>query len=454
MGRKPKQLDEGKLIKRYEETGDIAVVAKEMGCSTPTVVSRLKKHGIVIKRKKYYKHVDIDLLIETYEINHNITETAAMLGVSATLVRNRLRENGIPIKKDTGGRKIYFDDDKLIQTYYETGSCAKTAKILKCGKNTVNRKLQSLGVDMQSRQFTPLKDAGADEVFRIYQLLKSEQKTAEYFECRVNSLREYLIRHQETESQNNQISIGQYVSDALEDRDSFEENENLQRTINRYTNGTFTLVSWRRLKLTHVILKCRKCGHIELFTSDEIIYGDAAFCKICRKEENLKQDKREEITQKLVKVIERRAEYRKPKICKECGGVFHSNVSTKLYCSEKCANKNRDRRRGRESDYRARCRHYGVYFNKEVTLDKVYERDKAICKLCGQFVPRFARGWTDDFGPMSPTIDHIIPLSKGGTHDWDNVQLAHAVCNSYKSDHTSEEKINELVNIAVEDINL
>ena len=145
MGRKPKQLDEGKLIKRYEETGDIAVVAKEMGCSTPTVVSRLKKHGIVIKRKKYYKHVDIDLLIETYEINHNITETAAMLGVSATLVRNRLRENGIPIKKDTGGRKIYFDDDKLIQTYYETGSCAKTAKILKCGKNTVNRKLQSLG---------------------------------------------------------------------------------------------------------------------------------------------------------------------------------------------------------------------------------------------------------------------------------------------------------------------
>ena len=33
-----------------------------------------------------------------------------------------------------------------------------------------------------------------------------------------------------------------------------------------------------------------------------------------------------------------------------------------------------------------------------------------------------------------PTIDHIKPISKGGTHTWDNVQLAHFHCNSIKSD--------------------
>lgn len=30
------------------------------------------------------------------------------------------------------------------------------------------------------------------------------------------------------------------------------------------------------------------------------------------------------------------------------------------------------------------------------------------------------------------SIDHIRPLSKGGTHTWDNVQLAHLKCNIKK----------------------
>jgi 5-methylcytosine-specific restriction endonuclease McrA len=40
--------------------------------------------------------------------------------------------------------------------------------------------------------------------------------------------------------------------------------------------------------------------------------------------------------------------------------------------------------------------------------------------------------WTKHFGPTSPTIDHIIPMAKGGGHIWDNVQVAHAICNSTK----------------------
>jgi 5-methylcytosine-specific restriction endonuclease McrA len=32
------------------------------------------------------------------------------------------------------------------------------------------------------------------------------------------------------------------------------------------------------------------------------------------------------------------------------------------------------------------------------------------------------------------TVDHIIPLCKGGTHTWDNVAPAHATCNFSKAD--------------------
>ena len=37
-------------------------------------------------------------------------------------------------------------------------------------------------------------------------------------------------------------------------------------------------------------------------------------------------------------------------------------------------------------------------------------------------------------GNNYPTIDHVIPLAKGGMHSWDNVRLAHHNCNSIKGD--------------------
>ena len=35
-------------------------------------------------------------------------------------------------------------------------------------------------------------------------------------------------------------------------------------------------------------------------------------------------------------------------------------------------------------------------------------------------------------GGEYPSIDHVVPLSKGGTHTWDNVHLAHKRCNMVK----------------------
>lgn len=35
---------------------------------------------------------------------------------------------------------------------------------------------------------------------------------------------------------------------------------------------------------------------------------------------------------------------------------------------------------------------------------------------------------------MAATVEHVIPLCKGGTHTWDNVRPAHASCNFSKGD--------------------
>ena len=54
-----------------------------------------------------------------------------------------------------------------------------------------------------------------------------------------------------------------------------------------------------------------------------------------------------------------------------------------------------------------------------------------ICGICGKPVDKSLRYPH----PMSPTIDHIIPINKGGHPiDINNLQLAHFCCNRQKSD--------------------
>jgi 5-methylcytosine-specific restriction endonuclease McrA len=59
----------------------------------------------------------------------------------------------------------------------------------------------------------------------------------------------------------------------------------------------------------------------------------------------------------------------------------------------------------------------------------VFERDKWVCQLCDGPVDRElkfpARG--------AAVVDHINPVSRGGLHEYVNVQLAHLSCNSIKN---------------------
>ncbi|WP_454892195.1 HNH endonuclease [Alloscardovia omnicolens] len=47
--------------------------------------------------------------------------------------------------------------------------------------------------------------------------------------------------------------------------------------------------------------------------------------------------------------------------------------------------------------------------------------------------------------PMSPEVDEIIPVSRGGSeYDYNNVRLAHRICNQIKSNHTVQYARNKL----------
>ena len=64
----------------------------------------------------------------------------------------------------------------------------------------------------------------------------------------------------------------------------------------------------------------------------------------------------------------------------------------------------------------------------------VFERDAWVCQLCLGVVDNNLK-WPDK---GFATLDHIVPLSKGGDHTYANVQLAHFGCNLTKADSIVE----------------
>jgi len=61
-----------------------------------------------------------------------------------------------------------------------------------------------------------------------------------------------------------------------------------------------------------------------------------------------------------------------------------------------------------------------------VSLVAIYERDNGRCQICNRKVA---------FSVAS--LDHTLPLSKGGTHEARNVRLAHTLCNIRRQDKGS-----------------
>lgn len=83
--------------------------------------------------------------------------------------------------------------------------------------------------------------------------------------------------------------------------------------------------------------------------------------------------------------------------------------------------------RRRESHQRRRALKIGASAERIANAD-VFERDGWSCGICCEPVNPLA-AWPDR---MSPSLDHIVPLSKGGAHTYANVQLAHLGCNVEK----------------------
>lgn len=134
-----------------------------------------------------------------------------------------------------------------------------------------------------------------------------------------------------------------------------------------------------------------------------------------------------------------------PKTCLVCSEKFTPARRDAKYCSKECRDR-RSRQRVRKRRYtdadrardqRKQALRRGAATGRPVVLCEIGDRDDWQCELCGNPVDR----WLEYPDPLSPSLDHILPVSLGGIHDPSNVRVTHLRCNIRRGnriDHVAE----------------
>ena len=112
--------------------------------------------------------------------------------------------------------------------------------------------------------------------------------------------------------------------------------------------------------------------------------------------------------------------------CLICKCEFKSTKRSNGICY-KCNDKV-SRKGTRLKTHHKRAKKYNVVYEK-IKPDNIYKRDDYRCVSCGCKVVK-----SDTYRPDQATIDHVIPMSKGGSHTVDNIVTMCHTCNSLKSD--------------------
>ena len=211
-----------------------------------------------------------------------------------------------------------------------------------------------------------------------------------------------------------------------------------QNMIKNWTIQDWEYIGGHTKGNSNIKMKCLHCGRITTVKIDDIRDRKTYDCTLeCIEEVEFKQEQ-----ERLLKKKQRKKEEWEAlpvKKCVICDREYKTWQPSQVTCSKKCSNQyNKQRKRERR-----RLRKYDIeIIDYDITLDDLYKRDNGTCHLCNE-----PCDW-DDYsrrdgafivGPSYPSIDHLVPRSKGGAHSWDNIKLAHHYCNTIKNNNEEVE---------------
>ena len=186
----------------------------------------------------------------------------------------------------------------------------------------------------------------------------------------------------------------------------------------------------------YINIRCKECGAIMSRSLIGIRHGNGVRCHNCTDIKADERRKAKRLDRELRDIVRQWSRWHKGKqlsfkVCQECGDLFIPTNGRWVYCSEVCNRKGTNRKKDKRLNA-------SNIIDRDITLHKLYKRDKGKCYLCGCLCD-----WEDKkidanghtiVGNNYPSIDHVTPLKLGGMHSWGNVRLACHRCNTLKRD--------------------
>jgi 5-methylcytosine-specific restriction endonuclease McrA len=168
-------------------------------------------------------------------------------------------------------------------------------------------------------------------------------------------------------------------------------------------------------------LECRICGaHYETQRKRSATCG----LETCQSE-NVRRNMR-----KRDQLIREASPPTKVRTCGWCKGEI---VIPRSYTGNRLYHPACKARARRVTDRRKNTNRRGVS-GQRIGVDQIGDRDNWVCQLCGQPVDSSLSGRCAE----GPTVDHILPISKGGLDNLENLQLAHRECNARKGNRVEQ----------------
>lgn len=201
---------------------------------------------------------------------------------------------------------------------------------------------------------------------------------------------------------------------------------------------------WQRKKKRPTVLECQACGMwlIKKPRKNAPVYCNNHRCRfavksgtrlvwsLCRICHSLERTKAERdicgLCETVARLDEAKNEQKKRSRlvgCYVCGALIQQKKLSfrRRFCSLRC--------RRRVTDVTSLGRRK-ISVVEPIPIAYLIKRDCGICQICGRKVNLAVSGRHPD----GPTTDHIVPISRGGQHVKENVQLAHNKCNASKRD--------------------
>jgi len=213
--------------------------------------------------------------------------------------------------------------------------------------------------------------------------------------------------------------------------------------IKERTNNQFELVN--RISTSNgeskLLIRCSVCGSEKTIGASSIRGTNTIRCVDCDVQKTKDRHRYEKEQREALKTIERNKRKTQSafRFCGDCGLVILTGQ--KKFCDdclikhEKRVQQTYSREQSRRADMKRRARMRKVKHDKGLTKEKLYERDNGICYLCGRVCDWNDGKWENGVfkvGKTYPTVEHLVPIIKGGNDTWDNVKLACVSCNARK----------------------